>query len=159
MAQSPDATDIPQNVWSCAGIPLKRGTSGVSDKPSDSGESKSLREPPPQPRGSRNVRLGRVKRVLSLSGTRAKQPRLTIVSRDVTYPTRSVSLIPRPAKVCPLYWIGTIGQQHCYQLSTDDLIAATCIYIINASRNVSATMTPKTISEKASPWKRHMLSW
>ena len=50
--------------------------------------------------------------MLELLGTRARQPRLTTVSKDMTHPTRFAPLTPRPGEVCPIYWIGTIGQNH-----------------------------------------------
>ena len=45
------------------------------------------------PWGSRNVSLGRVTWMLGLPVIRARQFRLTTVSRDVTHPTKSVPLI------------------------------------------------------------------
>ena len=55
--------------------------------------------------GSGNVSLGRVTRILRLPVTHARQPQLTTVCRDVTHPTRSETLIPRPAEMCPIFWI------------------------------------------------------
>ena len=57
------------------------------------------------PCGPRYISLGYVTRMPGLLVTRARQPRLTTISRDVTHPTRSVTLTPSPAEVCPIYWI------------------------------------------------------
>ena len=57
--------------------------------------------------------------MLDLPSTCARQPRLTTVSRGVTHAIRSVPLLPRPAEVCSIYWIGTIGQnRNSYLLPT-----------------------------------------
>ena len=89
----------------------------------------NLAFPRTAPGASRNVSLSSVTRMLGLPGTRARQPQLTTVSRDVTRPTRSVSLITRLVEVCPINWIQLIKSIHsCNKLAM--LITVKCYIFI-----------------------------
>ena len=80
---------------------------------------RSVRAGATVPRFSRNISLGRITPMLSFPALHAMQLRLTSVSRDMIYPTRSVPLIPQPSEVCPINWIQLIKSIYQQQPCTD----------------------------------------